>query len=223
MHPLALTAGIALASIAPTAAAPGEPPAGAVPAGTYTLEDSFAGGPFTVTLTVPEGWTYNTEFSLLSGFGDTAYIIPIWLEPTNNVPVDNCAWKESDVITVTTAAELAAAMAQQRGSLVSAPQPLQIGSYTGVVFTAAPIPGTDCDRATGGGGRANGEQMVFMDDNRDGWWYHGDGIHDVKTFLALDFESGLGVIEVGTNAPLLPEDQRELLAIIDSIDVVENP
>ena len=36
-------------------------------------------------------------------------------------------------------------------------------------------------------------------------------------------QSGLGVIEVGTYAPLLPEDQRELLAIIDSIDVVENP
>ena len=105
-------------------------------------------------------------------------------------------------------------LAEQRGSFVSAPQSLQIGSYTGVVFTVAPVPGTDCD---------DGHQMVFMDDNRDGWWYHGDGIHDVKTFLALDFESGLGVIEVGTYAPLLPEDQRELLAIIDSIDVVENP
>ena len=60
------------------------------------------------------------------------------------------------MITVATAAELAAAMAQQRGSLVSAPQPLQIGSYTGVVFTAAPIPGTDCDTPSGGataGGR----------------------------------------------------------------------
>ena len=82
------------------------------------------------------------------------------------------------------------------------------------MFTVTPVPGTDCD---------DGHQMVFMDDNRDGWWFHGDGIHDVKTFLALDFESGLGVIEVGTYAPLLPEDQRELLAIIDSIDVVENP
>ena len=93
------------------------------------------------------------------------------------------------------------------------------------MFTAAPIPGTDCDTPSGGGdsGRPNGDQMLFMDDNRDGWWYHGDGIHDVKTFLALDFESGLGVIEVGTYAPLLPEDQRELLAIIDSIDVEENP
>ena len=223
MHLLALTAGAALASIAPTTAPPAEPPNGVVPAGTYTLADSIAGAPFTVTLTVPEGWTYDSAFSALSGFGATAYIIPISLESTNQIPVDNCSWKESDVITVATAAELAAAMGEQRGSLVSAPQPLQIGSYTGVVFTAAPIPGTDCDRATGGGGRANGEQMVFMDDNRDGWWYHGDGIHDVKTFLALDFESGLGVIEVGTYAPLLPEDQRQLLAMIDSIDVVENP
>ena len=57
MHLLALTAGAALASIAPATAPPGAPPAGAVPAGTYTLEDSFAGAPFTVTLTVPEGWT----------------------------------------------------------------------------------------------------------------------------------------------------------------------
>ncbi len=100
----------------------------------------MAGAPFTVTLTVPEGWTYDSQFSALWGFGETAYIIPIWMELNNNVPVDNCAWKESDVITVATAAELAAAMAQQRGSLVSAPEPLQIGPYSGVVFTAAPDP-----------------------------------------------------------------------------------
>jgi len=214
MHLLALTAGAVLASIAPTTAPPGEPPNGLVPAGIYTLEDSVAGAPFTVTLTVPEGWTYDPQFSSLHGFGDTAYILPIWMELNNNVPIDNCAWKDSDVITVETAAELAAALAEQPGSLVSTPQPLHIDSYTGVVFTAAPIPATNCD---------DGHQMVVMDDTPDGWWFHGDGIHDVKTFLALDFESGLGVIEVGTYAPLLPEQQRELLAIIDSIDVVENP
>ena len=214
MHLLALTAGAALASIAPITAPPAEPPNGVVPAGTYTLEDSPAGAPFTVTLTVPEGWTYDSAFSALWGFGETAYIIPISLESTNQIPVDNCAWRDSDATTVETAAELAAAMGEQRGSLVSAPQPLQIGPYSGMVFTAAPVPATDCD---------DGHQMVFMDSTRDGWWYHGDGIHDVKTILALDFESGLGVIEVGTYAPLLPEDQRQLLAMIDSIDVVENP
>ena len=224
MHLLALTVGAALASIAPVTAPPGEPsapPDGPVPAGTYTVADTYAGSPFTVTLTLPEGWTYDSQFSYLSG-PDYTYIIPVSLESMNLVPIDNCAWKESDVITVETAAEFAAALAEQHGSLVSAPQPLQIGSYTGVVVSATLIPGTNCDSGNGSGDQG-GEQMVFMDQNQDGWWYHGDGIFDVKTFLALDFESGLGVIEVGTGAPLLPDQQRELLAIIDSIDVVENP
>ena len=88
------------------------------------------------------------------------------------------------------------------------------------MFTAAPIPGTDCDCEPDG---RTATRCCSWTTTGTGWWYHGDGIHDVKTFLALDFESGLGVIEVGTYAPLLPEDQRELLAIIDSIDVEENP
>ena len=150
MHLLALTAGAALASIAPATAPPGDPPAGAVPAGTYTLEDSFGRRPLHRDVDGAGGLDATSpQFNALWAFDDTAYIIPIWLELTNNVPVDNCAWKESDVTTVATAAELAAAMAEQRGSLVSAPEPLQIGSYSGVVFTAAPIPGTDCDMESG--------------------------------------------------------------------------
>lgn len=222
MHFLALTAS-AMALIAPATVPPaaGAPPAGAVPAGTYTIADDFAGAPFTVTLTLPEGWTYDPEFSALSGFYGTApvpsedhsaYVVPISLKLSNQVPTDNCAWRDSDVTTVTTAAELATALAGQRGSLASTPQPLQIGSTKGVVFTVAPIHATGCD---------DNHQMVFMDDKKDGWWYHGDGIHDVKTFLALDFKSGLGVVEVGTYAPLVPDDQRQLLAIIDSIQVAE--
>ena len=58
-----------------------------------------------------------------------------------------------------------------------------------------------------------------MDSTQDcQWWYHGDGIHDVKTILALDLPAGLDVIEVGTYVPLLPADQRELLDVIDSIE-----
>jgi hypothetical protein len=224
MHLLALTAGAALASIAPVTAPPGEPsapPDGAVPAGTYAIEDSFAGAPFTVTLTLPEGWTYISEFSFLSG-PDYSYIVPISLESMNLVPTDNCAWAESEVIAFETAAEFAAALAEQHGSMVSAPQPLQIGAHTGVVFNATLIPAAgDCDSANGNTD-AGGEQMVFMDENHNGWWYHGDGIFDVKTFRALDFEFGVGIIEIGAGAPLRPDQQRELLAIIDSIDVVEN-
>ena len=77
MHLLVLTAGAALASLVPATAPPGapvEPPQGVVPAGTYTLEDSFAGAPFTVTLTVPEGWTYDGQFNALWGFGETASV-----------------------------------------------------------------------------------------------------------------------------------------------------
>ena len=84
-------------------------------------------------MTVPEGWRYEPEFNALWAFDDTAYIIPLFTEgpgrePTNQVPADNCAWRDSDTTTVATAAELAAAMGEQRGSLVSAPEPLQIGS-----------------------------------------------------------------------------------------------
>lgn len=217
MHHLALTAVAAFASVVPATAPPEpspEPPQGVVPAGTYTLQDKAADH-FTLTLTVPEGWTYDAQFSAVWGFGETAYIIPLSLGPIdqNLVPVDNCAWRESETTAVETAAELAAAMGEQRGALVSAPEPVQIGEYTGVVFTAAPIPSTGCD---------DGNQMTFMNADLDGWWYHGDRIHDVKTFFALDFASGLGVIEVGTYAPLLPDDQRTLLEVIDSFEVAES-
>ena len=214
MHLLALTAGAALVTIAPATAPPGVPTAGPLPAGTYTIE--VFNEPFTLTL--PEGWRYEPEFNVFWAFDDTAYIIPgmftevsggVVVEPTNQVPADNCAWRDSDATTAETAAELAAAMGEQRGSLVSAPEPLQIGPYSGVVFTAAPVPATDCD---------DGHQMVFMDSTPDGWWYHGDGIHDVKTILALDLPAGLDVIEVGTYVPLLPADQRELLDVIESIE-----
>ena len=155
MHLLALTAGAALASIAPATAPPGPAARRRGPCRHLHARGlASTGAPFTVTLTVPEGWTLRPAVQRSSGRSTRrAYIIPIWhrSRTTNQVPVDNCAWRDSDVTTVATAAELAAAMAEQRGSLVSAPEPLQIGSYSGVVFTAAPVPATDCD---------DGHQMV---------------------------------------------------------------
>ena len=223
MHLLALTAGAALASIAPATAPPGAPPAGAVPAGTYTLEDSFAGAPFTVTLTVPEGWTYDAQFSAPLG---------VRRDRVHHPDLDGVEQQRSgrqlrlegerrdhgrDGRRAGGGDGPAARLVGQRS-----PTPADRLLHAGSCSPPRRSPGPTATRRAGRE-RPNGDQMVFMDDNRDGWWYHGDGIHDVKTFLALDFESGLGVIEVGTYAPLLPEDQRELLAIIDSIDVVENP
>ena len=190
MHLLALTAGAALASIAPATAPPGDPRRHG-PCRHLHTRDLAGRDPFTVTLTVPEGWRYEPEFNVLWAFDDTAYIIPgmfteapvSWLEPTNQVPVDNCAWRDSDATTVATAAELAAAMAEQRGSLVSAPEPLQIGSVSGVVFTAAPVAGPT---ATASGLERRRPDGLHGQTTRTAWWYHGDGIHDVKTFLALD-------------------------------------
>jgi len=204
---VALVAGFATATSAPGSSSP--PLADDTPeveAGTYLVDTEWFGAPFLIS--VPDGWTADTDFVT---WGPHASYVA-WWTPTA-VPLDSCRWASEPMTPVSTAAEFAAAMTEQERSFVGASHPLAIGDATGVQFTVAanPFQGVDCD---------TGRQVTWQNSTEgDRRWFN--GAFDTFTVWALDLPVGLRVITIGSAAPLLPDEHRELLDVAESIEFVD--
>lgn len=207
LMPVALVAALSVATSVPAASFPplsdGTPE---VAAGTYEVDTDWFGAPFRIT--VPDGWTADTDF--VTWGPHSAYVA--WWTPAA-VPLDSCGWNLSPMTRVATAAELAAAMAKQERSFVGNPRPLMVGNATGVQFIVAPNPfvGADCH---------TGRQVIWAN-AADGDRRFFNGAFDTFTVWALDLPVGLRAFTIGAAAPLLPNEQRELLDVAASIQFVD--
>ena len=209
-RPLASVALVAALAAATSAPDSDDPPlyddTPEVAAGTYLVDTERFGAPFLITM--PDGWTADTDF--VTWGPHSSYVA--WWTPTA-APLDSCSWKLAPMTPVATAAELASAMADQERSLIGPPQPLTIGDATGVQFTVAanPFRGVDCD---------TGRQVIWQNATEgDRRWFN--GAHDTFTVWALDLPVGLRAFTIGSAAPLLPDEHRELLDIAESIEFVD--
>src|SRR6478752_6309973 len=154
-----------------------------VAAGTHLADTEWFGVPFLIT--VADGWTADSDF--VTWGPHSSYVA--WWTPTA-VPLDSCSWNFEPMTAVATAAELAAAMAEQERSFIGPPRPLAIGDATGVQFTVAanPFGGVDCD---------TGRQVIWQNESEDDRrWFN--GAYDTFTVWAFDLPVGLRAFTIGS-------------------------
>jgi hypothetical protein len=165
------------------------------------LADGF-GIPFEIV--VPEGWTEFGGFALV---GPDQTFVAFW-SPTA-VPGDSCHWRAAPATPVATVDEFVNALTAQEGTATGTPRDVSFGDYVGQQLTLTPELGTDitaCDE---------GHHEVWTDSG-GGYRLFSTPTESGAAF-AIDLNGELAVITAGSFGPILPETQRQIIDILDSI------